>query len=91
MERKFKAGDIVSHFKCTEADKIIAPNMHKYKIIYIGNIFDTNTDTKKKSVIYEALYQEGMVFQRDYDEFMSEVDHEKYPSAKQKYRFEKVE
>lgn len=91
MDRGFKAGDIVRHFKCTETDKIISPNMYKYKIIYIGNIFDTNTDTMKKSVIYKALYDGGLVFQRDYDEFMSEVDHEKYPSAKQKYRFEKVE
>lgn len=91
MERKFKAGDIVRHFKCEEIGDFVDENLFKYKIIYIGDIIDTNTDTKKKSVIYKALYGEEIAFQRDYDEFISEVDHKKYPHAKQKYRFEKVE
>lgn len=90
MNREFKAGDIVKHFKCDNVTDSTDKNNFVYKIIYIGEIFDTNTGDKKKSVIYEALYGEGMVFQRDYDEFMSEVDHARYPFAKQRYRFEKV-
>ena len=47
-----------------------------------------NTETDKKMVVYRALYGENTLYVRDYDMFLSEVDHEKYPDIKQKYRFE---
>ena len=47
-----------------------------------------NTETDKKMVVYRALYGENILYVRDYDMFISEVDHVKYPDVKQKYRFE---
>ena len=46
-------------------------------------------------MIYKPLYETECIIGVDYaarslDMFMSEVDHEKYPDIKQKYRFELV-
>ena len=46
-----------------------------------------HTETLEDLVIYT---HKGQVWARPYDMFNSEVDHEKYPDVKQKYRFEEV-
>lgn len=92
-ERSIDIGDIVQHFKRERLDSKADKNLYLYKILN----FAWHTETKELMVIYQALYScEALgvdydVYARPYDMFMSEVDHEKYPTIKQKYRFEKVD
>ncbi len=84
LERDICAGDIVQHFKreWVSADT----SEYLYKVL----AFAQHTETGERLVIYQALYAPFKVCARPYAMFMSEVDREKYPDIRQKYRFEKV-
>lgn len=86
MER-IEVGDIVKHFKrgmSSEGQKL--QNFYVYQVMDIAE----HTETKEKMVYYRELYGECKSHVRPYDMFMEEVDHEKYPRAKQRYRFEPI-
>lgn len=85
MNRDIRVGDIVQHFKreWVSADT----SEYLYKVL----AFASHTETGERLVIYQALYAPFKVCARPYAVFMSEVDRQKYPDVKQKYRFEKVE
>ena len=72
MEREVKAGQKYRHFKGASME-VIAIAKH--------------SETKELLVIYEHL-DTNEIWARPIDMFLSEVDHDKYPDVKQKYRFE---
>ena len=92
IREDIRIGDIVQHFK-----RELVSNANTDNQLYLYRILDVaeHTETKEKLVIYQALYDNDhmgihfSVYARPYDMFMSEVDREKYPHIKQKYRFEK--
>ncbi len=54
---------------------------------YIVEDVCTHSETKEKYVLYRALYGDTQLYVRPYNMFLEEVDHNKYPNEKQKYRF----
>lgn len=82
--KRFKSNDIVRHFK----RETVSDLSTEYLYLVVGEAIDTVTD--KSVVVYRALYGDKLLYTRPVEEFESEVDKEKYPNIKQKYRFERI-
>jgi len=84
---RFNPGDIVQHFKRELlSDEDRAGNMYLYVIVGVA----LHSETREPMMVYRPLYDDGGLYVRPLEMFLSEVDHEKYPDVKQKYRFELV-
>lgn len=46
-----------------------------------------DSESDREYVVYRCLYGDGDVYVREKNMFLSDVDHVKYPNAKQKKRF----
>lgn len=73
MKRQVQIHRVYRHFK---GDLYLVEDIAKY------------SETEEDLVIYRKLYGDGALWARPLKMFLSEVDHEKYPDVKQKYRFE---
>lgn len=73
--REIKVHGVYRHFK------------GKY---YLVEDIAKDSETLETLVIYRKLYDDGSLWVRPLDMFLSEVDHEKYPNTTQKYRFEEI-
>ena len=73
--RKIKKNTIYRHFKGD---------------YYLVIDLVTHSETGEKMVLYKGLYDDCPLYVRPLDLFLSEVDHQKYPNVKQKYRFKET-
>jgi hypothetical protein len=58
--------------------------------MYMVEDIAKDCETLEDVVVYRALYDNKQLWVRKYSDFISEVDHNKYPDVKQKYRFEEL-
>lgn len=79
MNRQVTPGSVWTHFKGRHIATVIAVAKH--------------TETEESLVVYDCydteLKESSGVFARPLEMFLSEVDHDKYPEIKQRYRFER--
>ena len=76
MRRKIKVHGVYKHFKGK---------------FYLVEETAIHSEDLSEYVVYRQLYDDGKLYIRPLEMFLSEVDHEKYPNVKQKWRFEEVE
>ncbi len=89
MEHNFQPGDVARHFK---RDLLSPEQLRQEPEKYLYDIVGCaeHTETGEKLMIYRPRYGDRKLYARPLAMFLSPVDREKYPEAKQMYRFEKV-
>ena len=67
--RNFKQGDMVRHFKRETVDQ----TTRKYLYRIIGEA--TDSESREKVMVYQALYDDCGIYVRPYDMFMEQLRH----------------
>lgn len=86
LERHFDYGGPIE----TDREVIVGRKYKHFKLGKIVTVVGVGRHTENEQPLVAYTY-EGKMWFRPLDMFVSEVDHEKYPDATQKYRFELVE
>lgn len=88
-ENEFTPGCRARHFKRLE---LTAEQLQREPEMYLYEIVGTaeHTESGEQLMVYRPLYGEKKLYARPLAMFLSEVDREKYPDARQNYRFEPV-
>lgn len=58
---------------------------------YLVEEIAKDSNTLEDIVIYRKLYDDGSCWVRPIDDFLGEINKEKYPNIEQKYKFELIE
>lgn len=73
-------------------DKMVGKRYRHFKGgIYVVLTIAVHSESDEPLVIYQTLDRPDLVWARPISMFLSNVDHKKYPDAKQKKRFEPME
>ena len=83
---------IEAEMKAQDYNREMVGNRYQH---FKGNIYEVDhigVDTRDLAlvVVYHEQYHPFLIWCRPLEEFLSPVDHEKYPEAGQKFRFEKI-
>ena len=81
-----QTGDIVRHFKW---ETLSEEEKKQNKYLYCIKGIVEHTETGETLMIYQAMYEPFKTYARPLKMFYEEVDHEKYPDIKQRFRFVK--
>ena len=57
---------------------------------YIVEDVGLDSETCERCILYRQLYDDHKLWIRKEKDFLSEVDHVKYPNVKQKYKFKLI-
>lgn len=89
MREEFQPGDVAVHFKrgyLTPEKLEEQPEMYLYDIVGVAE----HTETGEALMVYRPRYGERRLWARPLAMFLSKVDKEKYPDARQEHRFERL-